>query len=72
VAQTGIGKKPTDDLVNCFEESQGYSSIDDRTAELNIHLEGPASTETVRRELHKSSIHGRTAIAKPLTAESNA
>jgi hypothetical protein len=39
------------------------------TAELNIHLEDPVSTETVRRELHKSNIHGRAAIAKPLITE---
>jgi hypothetical protein len=32
-------------------------------AELNIHLEDPVSTKTVQRELHKSSIHGRAAIA---------
>jgi transposase len=42
------------------------------TAELNIHLEDPASTKSVRRELHKSNIHGRAAIAKPLITESNA
>jgi hypothetical protein len=37
------------------------------TADLNIHLEKP-----VRCELHKSNIHCRSAIAKPLTTESNA
>jgi hypothetical protein len=42
------------------------------TAELNIHLEELVSTKTVRRELHKSNIHGRVAIAKPLFTESNA
>jgi transposase len=31
----------------------------DRSAELNIHLEDPVSTKTVRRELHKSSQHPR-------------
>jgi hypothetical protein len=41
------------------------------TAELNIHLEATVSTKTVRRELHKSNIHGRTAVAKPLITESN-
>jgi len=35
------------------------------TAKLNIHLEDPASTKTVRRKLHKSNIHGRAATAKP-------
>jgi hypothetical protein len=42
------------------------------TAEPNIHLEDPVSTKTVRRELHKSNIHGRAAIVKPLITESNA
>jgi hypothetical protein len=42
------------------------------TAELNIHLEDPASTKTVRRELHKSNIHGGAANTEPLIAESNA
>jgi hypothetical protein len=42
------------------------------TAELNIHLEDPVSTKTVRREPHKSSIHGRVAISKPLITENDA
>jgi transposase len=42
------------------------------TAELNTHPKDPFSTKTVRRELHKSNIHGRPAIAKPLITESNA
>jgi hypothetical protein len=44
------------------------------TAELNIHLEDPVSAKTVRREFHKSNIHGsgRAAIDKPLITESNA
>jgi hypothetical protein len=33
---------------------------------LNIHFEDPVSTKTLRRELHKSNIHGRAATAKPL------
>jgi hypothetical protein len=41
-------------------------------AELNIYLEDTVSTKTVRRELHKSNIHGRAATAKPLIIESNA
>jgi hypothetical protein len=36
------------------------------TAELNILLEDPVSTKTVRCELHKSNIYSRAAIAKPL------
>jgi transposase len=42
------------------------------TAELNIHLEDPVSTKTVRRELHESNIHCRAAIAKPLITDCNA
>jgi len=42
------------------------------TSELSIHLEDPVSTKTVRREPHKSNIHGRPAIAKPLITENNA
>jgi hypothetical protein len=42
------------------------------TAEMNIDLEDPVCTKTVRRELHKSNIHGRATIAEPLIAESNA
>jgi len=39
------------------------------TAELSIHLEDTVSTKRVRRELHKSNIHGTAAIAKPLITE---
>jgi hypothetical protein len=42
------------------------------TAELNIHLEDPVSTKTVRRELHRSNIHGTAAFTRPLIIESNA
>jgi hypothetical protein len=42
------------------------------TAELNFLLEDPVSTKFVQCDLHKSNIHGRTAIAKPLITESNA
>jgi hypothetical protein len=40
-------------------------------AELNIHFEAPISTKTDLRELPKSNIHGRAAIAKPLITECN-
>jgi predicted HTH transcriptional regulator len=33
--------------------------------ELNIHPEDPVSRKLVPRELHKSNIHGRSAIAEP-------
>jgi transposase len=39
--------------------------------ELNIHPDDLVSTKTVRRELHKFSIHGRTATDKPLITECN-
>ena len=42
------------------------------TSELSIHLEDSVSTKTVRREPHKSNVHGRPAIAKPLITENNA
>jgi hypothetical protein len=50
---------------DCFEKSQNYCNTGERTAKLNIHLEEPVSTK-------QSNIHGRAAIAKPLTTESNA
>jgi hypothetical protein len=42
------------------------------TAELNIQLEDPVSTITVRYESHKSNIHCRAAVAKLLITENNA
>jgi len=42
------------------------------TAELDCHLEDLVSTKAVRRELHKSNIHGRAAIANPQVTESSA
>jgi hypothetical protein len=39
------------------------------TAELNTHPVGAVSTNTVRRQLHKSNVHRRAAIAKPLITE---
>jgi hypothetical protein len=50
---------------DCLKKSENYYSTGDRTAELNIHLEYPISTKTLRRELYKSNIHGRAAIGKP-------
>jgi DUF4097 and DUF4098 domain-containing protein YvlB len=57
---------------NCFEKSRTIAT--QVTAELNIHLEDPVSTKTVRGELHTSNIHGRgrAATAKPLITESSA
>jgi hypothetical protein len=42
------------------------------TLELNIHLENPVSTKTVRQELHISNIHSRSVSAKPMITENNA
>ena len=42
------------------------------TAELNVPLNSPVSTKTVRRELHRVNFHGRAAIAKPLLTRANA
>jgi hypothetical protein len=42
------------------------------TAELNIHLEEPVPTKTVQPKLHRSNIHVKTVIVKPLISESNA
>ena len=42
------------------------------TAEFSVQLLDPVSTKTVEQELHKSNIHGRAAIAKPLIIENNA
>jgi hypothetical protein len=57
---------------DCIKNSQNYCSTSDRTAEVNVNLEDPVSTKTVRRELHKSNTHGTAAIAKPLITGSNA
>ena len=40
------------------------------TTELIIYLD-PLSTKTFRRERHKSYLHGRAAITKPLITENN-
>jgi hypothetical protein len=52
---------------DCFDKSQNYCSTGDRTTKLNIHLEDPVSTKTVRQIQH----HGRAAVAKPLITKGN-
>jgi hypothetical protein len=52
--------------------SKNHSTAAMVTAELKIYLEDPVSTKTVRRKLHKSSIHGRAATTKAPITESNA
>jgi hypothetical protein len=59
-------------LRRAVSKSHNYCSTDDRTAELNIHLEDPVLTKTVQHELHTSHIHCMDAIAKPLLTENNA
>jgi predicted transcriptional regulator len=54
---------------DCFENHRTIAL--QVIAELNIHLEDPVSTKTVRSVLHKSNIHGRAVITKPLITESN-
>jgi hypothetical protein len=39
------------------------------TAELNIYLEDPDSTNTLRCKLHISTIHGRAAVATESSAQ---
>jgi anion-transporting ArsA/GET3 family ATPase len=51
---------------------KNHSTAAQMTTDLNVHLEDPVSTRTVQHELHKSSIHGKAATAKPLITESNA
>jgi hypothetical protein len=40
-------------------------------SEMNIYLEDPVSTKTAQHELHKSIIHVKAAVAKPLITENN-
>jgi hypothetical protein len=61
-AKISIDTKRSSYIEDCFEKSQNYCNTGDRTAELNIQLEDPVSTKTVRRELHKSNIHGTAGI----------
>jgi hypothetical protein len=53
-----------------FEKSQNCCRTGDSRTE--CHLEGPVSAKTVQHELHKSNIHGRAPIVKPVFTESNA
>jgi hypothetical protein len=73
-AKRKIGKNQTDGNrssyieKDCSEKSRNYCSTGNRTAEMNIEFENPVSTKTVRRELHRSNILGRAAIAKFMSA----
>jgi hypothetical protein len=55
---------------DCFKKSQNYCSTG--YSRTKYHLEHPVSTITVCCKLHKSSIHDRAAVAKPLITECNA
>jgi hypothetical protein len=73
LAKITIGRKRSWYIeTDCFEKSHNCCSTGDRAAELNNHLEEFVSTKTVRRELHKSNIHGRALFAKPLITENKA
>jgi hypothetical protein len=75
LAERNSGQKSTlteTDHCTLRTVSKNHRTTAQMTAELNIHDEDPVSTKTVRCELHKSNIHSRAAIAKPLITESNA
>jgi hypothetical protein len=63
-------KRLLDIEKDSFENPQNHNSTGDMRAELNIRFEDPVSTKTVRPGLHKSDIHVRATIAKPLITES--
>jgi hypothetical protein len=57
-------------IGDCFGKSQNCCHTGDSRTE--YHLEGPVSAKTIQHELHKSNIHGRASIVKPVFTESNA
>jgi hypothetical protein len=71
-AYTNHGKTTSVSENNSDRKRSSQNCAAEVTAELNIHLEDPVSTKNVRREPHKSSVHGRAVIAKRLITESNA
>jgi hypothetical protein len=77
-AKRNSGRKSTLTERDChplrtlLKNHRTTAAIGDWTAELNVPLEDQVSTKTVQHELHKSTIHSRAAIAKPLITESNA
>jgi predicted transcriptional regulator len=70
-AKRNNGRKSTLTEIDRRTLRRSYCSTGNRAAELNIHLEDLVSAKTARRELHKSNIHGRAAIPKPLITESD-
>jgi hypothetical protein len=76
-AQRNSGRNPKLNDRNCHiwkrvvSKSHRTTAVN-LTAELNIHLEDPVPTKTVRLELHQSNIHSRVAIANPPIAENSA
>jgi hypothetical protein len=52
--------------------STNHTTTAAQVTELTIHFEDPVLTKSLRREFHRSNVHGRAAIAKPLITESNA
>jgi hypothetical protein len=47
-------------------------SKNQKSTAAQVTAEDPVVAKTVQFELHKSNIHGRSAVAKPLITESNA
>jgi hypothetical protein len=75
-AERNIGRKPKPGERDCsalnWIVSKNYGNAAAKvTAELNIRREDMFPPKTVRRELHRSNIHGRAETAKPLITESN-
>jgi hypothetical protein len=58
-------------LKRAVSKNCGTTAAPKVTAELNIYLEDPVSTKMAHCKLHKSYIHSRAAIAKPLITENN-
>jgi hypothetical protein len=56
---------------DCFEKSQKYCSTGENRIEYSSWRPCFQKNKTVRREFHKSNIHGRAAIAEPLITKSN-
>jgi len=58
--------------LNRIVTSQKKTTTKKLTTELNMHLNTPVSSKTMRRELLEMCINGRVAIPKPLITGKNA
>ena len=77
LAKRNSGRKPKlserdSRILNTTVSKNHRTTAAKVTAELNINLEDPASTTTVRQELQVYNIHRITANANPLISENNA